>query len=179
MSRHLKKISEEILHENPWWTYKHDKYEKPNGEIGDYFYGDTPGMSLIVPALPDGRLVLTSQHRYLQDKQSIEFPGGGIKKGQKPLEAAKSELLEETGFSVSNISEVGVFYDLKGLFKHESHVFLAYVTNQVTQHLDDTEDIDIIYRTPEDFEKMIKNNEIWDAETMAAWTLVRDHFIKN
>lgn len=178
MPKHLKKISEETLHENPWWKYKHDTYEKPNGQVGDYFYGDTPGMALIIPVLPDGRLVLTLQHRYLQDKQSIEFPGGGIKENQSPIEAAKLELSEETGFISSDMIKIGTFYDLKGLFRHESHIFLAHVTNQSKQHLDDTEEIDILYRKPEDFEEMIKNNEIWDAETIAAWALVRSHFIK-
>ncbi|EKE07668.1 MAG: hypothetical protein ACD_18C00016G0002, partial [uncultured bacterium] len=149
MPKHLKKLSEETLHENPWWKYKHDTYEKPNGQVGDYFYGETPGMSMIVPVLPDGRIVLTLQHRYLEDKQSIEFPGGGIKGEQSPIEAAKEELFDETGFVVGDIVKVGVFVALNGLIKDTSHIFIAHVTNQDKQHLDDTEEIDILYRKPE------------------------------
>lgn len=178
MPKHLEKISEETLHENPWWKYKHDTYEKPNGQVGDYFYGETPGgCSMIVPVLPDGKLVLTLQHRYLKDKQSIEFPAGGVKLGQLPIDAAKNELFEETGFVSDDIVKVGVFSSLNGLFRDECHVFIAHVTNQGEQHLDDTEEIDVLYRKPEDLEEMIRNNEIWDGMTIATWALVRHHLM--
>ena len=106
MPKHLKKFSEEIIHKNPWWTYKHDKYEKPNGEEGDYYYGETLGNAMIVPVLDDGRLVLTLQQRYLREKQSIEFPCGGLIEGQTFLEVAKRELLEETGYIADEFPEL-------------------------------------------------------------------------
>jgi len=177
MPKHLKKLSEEILHENGWWRYKHDRYEKPNGKEGDYYYGETHGVVMIVPVLEDGRIVLTLQHRYLIDKQSIEFPAGGIKPGVTAPEAASQELLEETGCVAREMIKMGTFEPSNGFVKDECHVFLAYIASQGQQHLDDTEEIELLYRRPEEIDEMIKKNEIWDGQTMATWALTYYHFL--
>ena len=177
MPKHLKKISEEVICKNPWWEHKHDTYEKPNGEIGDYYYGETLGNAMIIPVLNDGRIVLILQHRYLGEKQSIEFPCGGAKSGQTALETAKNELLEETGCVADEYIKIGEFEGLNGLFKDRSSVFLAYVEEQHAQQLDETEEIEVIYRRPDEIDRMIRKNEIWDGQTMAAWAMVHHHFL--
>lgn len=176
MPRHLRKISEEVLHENPWWRYKHDIYEKPNGIEGDYFYGQTNGVVMMVPILPDGRIVLTLQHRYLCDKQSIEFPAGGIGIDKSPSQAAVRELLEETGCIPKEMIKVGEFEPSNGLIRDTCHVFIVYVASQVSQELDETEEIELMYRFPDEVDEMIRKNEIWDGETMATWALVQHYF---
>jgi len=178
MPKRLKKLSEEVLHENKWWKLKHDTYEQPNGEVGNYYYGETPGMVIIIPILPDGRIVLTLQHRYLQDKQSIEFPAGGRLEGASPMDAARIELKEETGFTAEEYIKVGVFEPSNGFTKDTADVFLAHVGAAGVPEPDPTEEIELLYRRGEDVEGMIRNNEIWDGTTMAAWALVRHHFIK-
>lgn len=169
--RHLKKVSEEVLHTNPWWKYKHDTYQKPNGQIGDYFYGETPGMVIVIPLLRDGRLVLTLQYRYLEDKQSVEFPGGGMKEDEESIVAAARELRGETGFEAEEFVHLGTFASTNGMLKDTSHVFLARVANQGVSIPDDTEEIAVLYRWPREFEEMIRRKEIWDGQTLAAWVL--------
>ena len=89
----IQKKSEEIIHNNPFWVYKHDTFQYPDGRTGEYYYGEDRGMVMIVPMLPDGRLVLIKQWRYLLQKNSIEFPGGGIRVDESPDQSAKRELL--------------------------------------------------------------------------------------
>lgn len=178
--KHLKKISEEVLHKNPWWVYKHDTYEKPNGEIGDYFYGeneDSDGGVLVVPVLPDNRLLLILQQRYLQEKQSIEFPRGTISSNEIPKEAASRELLEETGYQIDELIKVGEFQGNNSRLKNVTHVFLAYVSEGAGQKLDDSEEIEILYRRPDEVGDMVVKNEIWDGQTLAAWAMVHHHFL--
>lgn len=177
MNKHLKKISEEILQENPWWKYKHDVYEKPNGESSDYFYGETPGFVMIVPVLEDGRLVLIRQYRYLEDKECIGFPGDGIKQGVAPLEAAKMELAEETGYVAQEFIKIGMFQPSPGFVKDLSHVFLAEVEELTQQNLDDTEQIEVLLRRPDEVDEMVRKNEIWDGQTLAAWAMVHHEFL--
>ncbi len=177
MTKRLKKISEEVVHQNPWWTYKHDKYQKPNGEEGDYYYGETNGNAMVVPVTEDEKLVLVLQQRYINDKQSIEFPCGGIVDGKTPLETAKNELLEETGYIADEYIKIGEFEGLNGVFKDTCHVFLAYVVEQGEQKLDDTEDIEVLHRRPDEFDEMIRKNEIWDGQTLASWAMVHHHFL--
>lgn len=179
MPKHLKKISEETLFENPWWTYKHDKYEMPNGKVGDYYYGETGGAVIVIPVLDDGRIVLTLQHRYLMDKQSIEFPGGAMNVDETTLDASMRELKEETGClaDVDNFIKIGEFESCNGLVKERMHVYIAEVHAQIAPHQDDTEDIEILYRRPDEIDEMIRKNEIWCGQTMAAWALAYHHFL--
>lgn len=177
MPKHLKKISEEIIHENPWWQYKHDKYEMPNGQAGEYYYGETSGMVIVVPILDDERIILTLQYRYLEQRESIEFPGGGIGSEADVLESARQELLEETGCIADEFIKVGTFQSSSGLLRDKSHVFLAYIQECGVQQTDDSEEIEIMYRRPEEIDEMIRRNDIWDGQTMAAWALVHHNFL--
>jgi len=178
MPKHLKKISEEVLHKNPWWEYKHDKYEMPNGEVGDYYYGDKKGTVLTIPYnKKDESLVLTLQYRYLMHKQSIEFPGGSILDDLTTLDSAKQELYEETGWVAEEWIKIGEFEPTNGLFNDTVHVFLAYVTEQHSQQLDPSEDIEVLYRRVDEVERMIRTNEIWCGQTIAAWMLT-SHYLK-
>mgnify|MGYP001160652464 FL=1 len=179
MPRHLKKISEETLHQNPWWTYKHDKYQLPNGQIGDYYYGETEGSVIMIPILNDGRIVLTLQHRYLMDKQSIEFPCGAINQGESSLNASMRELKEETGClaDIDNFIKIGEFESSNGLIKERMHVYIVEVHTQIAPSQDETEDIEVLYRRPDEIDEMIYKNEIWCGQTMAAWALAYRHFL--
>jgi len=180
MPKRLKKISEETIQVNPWWVYKHDVFEKPNGQLGDYYYAETGGGVKVIPILPDGRIVMILQHRYLEDKQSIEFPSGGIEKGMDAGETARAELLEETGYLADEIIKIGTFQPDNGLIKNLIHVFIAQVSGEPkSQVLNDTEEIDVMYRRPDEIDDMIKRNDIWDGITIAAWTMSRYNLKNN
>lgn len=176
------KESTEIIHSNPWWQYKHDKYLLPNGQEGDYYYGETPGSgcAMIIPVFDDGRLLLTTQYRYLRDRKSVEFPCGGLLSTEEsPAEAAARELLEETGYGSSDFIKIGIFDALNGLFKDTTHVFVARELIQLNlPSLDETEDIEVICRRLDEFDEMVKRGEIWDGQTLAAWALARDYLFK-
>lgn len=174
MPKRLKKLSEEVLCENHWFLYKHDVYEKPDGTPGDYFYSESLGMVKVIPFFPDGRLVLILQHRYLQDKQSIEFPAGGIDDGETPSESAIRELREETGYGADELIKIGTFEPSNGISKNEAHVFIARIFDaQGEQELEQTEEIEVLIRRPDELEEMIARGDIWDGPTIVAWMLSR------
>ena len=179
MPKRLKKLSEEVLHTNPWCVYKHDTYELPDGSEGNYYYVESTGFVKIVPVLPDGRIVLTLQHRYLQDKQSIEFPAGGIGEEETPGAAAAREILEETGYTAEELSKVGTFEPSNSKTKSEAHIYIAQLDEeQGDQQLDPTEDIEILYRRPDELDDMIRRGDIWDGPTLAVWAMVRHRFLE-
>lgn len=160
-----------MIQENPWWQYWHDAYEKSSGEIGHYYYGKTWGSVVIIPVLPDGRIVMIQQYRYLFDRQSIEFPAGGRKKNEPAEEAARRELLEETGFPADEMIKISSFQPLNGFIDDDCHVFIARVSEDGVQHLEETEEIEVIERRPDEIDAMIQNQDIWDGTTLAAWAM--------
>ncbi|MDO8509749.1 MAG: NUDIX hydrolase [bacterium] len=182
MTKHFKKMSEEIIHQNPWWEYKHDVFEYPDGEQSDYYYGQNHGSVMVIPMLDDGRLVLVSQYRYLRGKINIEFPRGGIGEGEPPQTGAERELIEETGYKSSNYIKVGSFDSLPGIFKDTTHVFFADELNQTSVPTPDKSEalsgMQILYRRPDEFEDMIRRGEIWDGQTLAAWAMARDRVMQ-
>ncbi|TAN33835.1 NUDIX hydrolase [Patescibacteria group bacterium] len=172
-------ISSEIIHENPWWKYKHDKYSLANGVKGDYYFGESNGNVMVLPLLDDGRLTLTRQYRYLRDKPSVEFPGGGVRADESPTEAAKRELLEETGYVAEELNLIAEFEGLNGLFKDHTSLFLATgLTLTPNVKPDDSEIMEVFYRRPDEFDEMLKNNEIWCGQTLAAWAIARDRIMQ-
>lgn len=173
--KRLKTISEEIMFENQWHKYKHDVFEKPNGERGDYYYMETPGAVVIVPMLDDGRIVMIREYYYLLDKQTKAFPCGGIEPGQNMVEAARAELYQETGCISDEFVHLGSFEPSAGSIKDETHVYLAYVAEVADQHLDDTEQIEVIYRRAHEVEEMILKNDVCSGQSIAAWMMARNH----
>lgn len=171
------KLSEEIIHKNPWWTYKHDKFKLPNGKEGDYYYMHSFGGIIMVPVLDDGRIIMVRQYRYLFDRDCIEFPAGGVKEGQTFEEAGRAELEEETGHNGS-LKLVGEFAPFVGFSKELLRVFLVTDLEKTESHPEETEGIEVLFRTPEEIDKMVETNEIWGGETMAAWAMVRKYLKK-
>lgn len=172
-----KKLSEEILLRNPWWVYKRDVFELGSGKQGEYHYVSTDGASLVIPVRDDGRLVLVRQYRYLGNRESVEFPCGGVKHGKGYEVTAREELAEEAGLAADRWETLGEFNPYNGVTSEICRVFLARGLREVPQHPDATEEFEQCLLTPAELENQIHSGTIWDGMTLAAWALTRSHFL--
>ena len=77
---------------------KSDVVRLPDGSNATREYIVHPGAALIIPVLPDGRLLMERQFRYPIGRVLIEFPAGKLDPGEEMLVTAQRELLEETGY---------------------------------------------------------------------------------
>lgn len=176
----IKKLSSEIVHKNPFWEYVRDQFSLPDGKKDNYYYARTNGNVILIPVLDDGRLVLVRQYRYLEEKYSVEFPGGGIHKDESVMEAANREFLEEAGYKTDNLIKLGTFEPCVGLVKDISHIFIANELTEIQQPKSEgIEYTEVILRRVDEFENMIKQGEIWSGQALAAWALARDLLSKN
>lgn len=176
------KISEETIHKNPWWTYKHDKYVLPGGEEGDYYYVNISPGSIIIPILEEQnktKIIMIKQFRYLFKDYSIEFPMGGKKESQTQEECASAELEEETGYRANKIEFIGKFFPIAGFSNDVSNIFIARDLIKTETHFDETEEIEILIKTPEEIDDLMKNGKISSGQMMAAWMFVRNKIINN
>jgi len=170
-----KVISRSVAFKNPWWRYCLDHIELPSGKLWEYHYVLTYGSSMVVPVMEDGKLLLVQQYRYTGNRDSIEFPCGGLKEGETHDEAAKNELLEETGFLPGRIEAVGSFNPCNGLLNEICRVYIARDLTYVGARPDDTETLEPVRFTIEEMEKFIRSGEIWDGMSIAAWAIARPH----
>ena len=171
MLKILKKISGSVKFTNKWWDYVIDKYFLPNGKEGEYHYVHTPGSVFIIPVCDDGKIIMIRQYRYLNDRVSLELPGGGIKTGLSKEECAHNELIEETGFD-GELEYVGFFNPYSGITDELCHVFIARKLLPSKKSLpDESEEIEVLHLTRVEVESKIQSNEIFNGMTMASWAL--------
>ncbi len=173
-----KKLTSKIIYKNPWWNYYLDSFQIPNGVKGEYHYVHTEGSSMIVPVMDDGRIVLVNQYRYLRDRESIEFPCGGVKPGHTYDEMARLELEEETGYIAQSWIMGGEFNPFNGVTDEMCRVFIARNLSYVKAKPEATEEFEIVCVAPDELEAMMARGEIWDGMTLAAWLLVRKQFLR-
>jgi ADP-ribose pyrophosphatase len=169
-----KTLASEVLHQNPWWRYRRDELETEPGKRGEYYYASTFGSAMVIPITAQGEIVLVEQYRYLLDKTSLEFPGGGVAQDEPPLEAAQRELAEECGCA-GQLAPIGTFSPWNGVTDEICHVYLADpVVPDLSGACPDATESFIIHRlTQAEFEAQIARGSIWDGMTLAAFALYR------
>ncbi len=171
MLQKLKKILSKVVFENNWWRYKIDEYTLPDGSSGEYHYVQTTGSTMIIPQLNETTFVLTRQYRYLNGRISLEFPGGGIKKGLTAEQNAKEELEEEAGYAAERMKELGEFNPFNGVTDEICKVFLAEDLSFIGAKPEQSEEFEIIKMTSDEIEEKIKTGELWDGMSLASWSL--------
>ncbi len=163
----------EVVYRNPWWTYKRDTFEIPDGVTGVYHYVHTNGSSMIVPVTDAGRIVLVRQYRYLCDRESLEFPAGSVKEGSTYLRTAAEELAEETGCRAERLEEVGAFNPYNGVTDEMCRVYVGTGLQPTEARPDETEEFERVLLAPWEVEQRIADGTIWDGMTLASWMLAR------
>lgn len=170
-----KRLSDIVLLKNPWWIYKKDETLLPSGKHGEYHYVHTNGASIVVPVLNDGRVVLVNQYRYLNDKESLELPCGGVKDGFTYEETAVDQLEEETGFIAYDWKLIGEFNPYNGVTDEICRVFTAKDLTEVPSKPDETEEFEKIFLMPQEIDALIAKGTIWDGMTIAGWAITKYH----
>mgnify|MGYP000883478108 CR=1 FL=1 len=165
------KRDEETLFRNPWWSYKRDRVTLPSGADGEYHYVQTPGSVMIIPVDEEGRFVLVRQYRYLNRRESLEFPAGGIKTGQQADAAARAELREEAGLEAASLENIGEFNPFNGVADELCTVYVARGLRPVEAVPDHTEEFEVLRLQPAEVVAAVADGSLWDGMTLAAWAL--------
>jgi ADP-ribose pyrophosphatase len=146
-----------------------DKVRLPDGNEATREYVKHPGAVIVIPVLDDGRLVFERQFRYPVGRVLTELPAGKIDPGEPAENAARRELLEETGFTAKTWRRLGSMHPCVGYSDEAIEIFLAQeLEHSGGQNLDHEEFIDILELTREEAEAAIGNGEITDAKTIVA-----------
>lgn len=175
MLKRLRRLSTELLHKNPWWEYRRDEYLHPNEEKGEFFYVHTLGSVFVIPVLNDGRFVLLRQFRYLNQIESLEFVGGGMKPGCEYEGMAREELREEAGYEAGVLTPIGWFNPMNGASDERCYVFVARQLTPVGSRPESSEEFEPVLVTSDELGGLIRSGEIWDGMTLAAYALYKQH----
>ena len=115
-----------ILRREPWIEVFEEHIRLPDGRLVDDFYSiRLPDFVVVAPVTEDGRLVLVRHYRHGPRRVTHSLPSGFIEGAESPGEAAKRELLEETGYAAGEWSALGSYVVDGNRRCGLEHVFLA------------------------------------------------------
>ena len=159
-------INSRLLHEGRHFSFLQDEVELPNGLKTYRDIVRHPGAVAIVPVLPDGRIVLVRQYRYAAGKPLLEIPAGTLEEGEDPLECARRELKEETGYEGSELTAILNCYMAPGYSNEVIHFFEAGGLREVGISPEEDESIEVEVYEIGEITRMIEENIIEDAKTI-------------
>ena len=159
---------------NPWWSYRKFEFAMADGKRGEYHGVHSEGSAMIVPVDDAGRILMVNQYRYLNDRESLEFPCGSVKPGSNYEATAALELAEETGSKASSLLRAAEFNPCNGVTDEICRVYVARGLSPAPAPKDPTEEFELHALKPGDVDSRIASGEIWDWMTLAAWSIVRN-----
>jgi len=128
----------------------------------------------VIPLLDDGRCVLVRQYRYPLQKVLLEWPAGKLEAGEKTLDCAKRELLEETGYTAAEWAYGGKIHNAAAYSSESIWLWFARGLVAGATQPDVGEFVETVLMTPAGLEALSDRDELPDVKTQVglAW-LVR------
>ena len=153
----------EKLIDTHWVKVRRDAVELPNRQAIEDFYAITINDAAAIVALDDaGNIILKKEYRYCYDRDLIEVPAGTFEEGETDgLSVAKRELLEETGYISEDWKYLGATVESSAKLTNYMHIYFANHCRKVSgQHLDATEELDVLLVPLGQAVEMVMDNEI-------------------
>jgi len=162
-------VSEKNIYDNPWISLTEYDVINPSGNPG--IYGKVHYKNRAIGVLPldeNMNTYLVGQYRFVLDQYSWEMPEGGGDLNDEPINAAKRELLEETGLKANKWTELIRMHLSNSVSDELSIIYVAQDLQQFEPEPEDTEQL-VINKVPfQEVYQMVCRGEITDAMTVAA-----------
>jgi 8-oxo-dGTP pyrophosphatase MutT (NUDIX family) len=150
------------IHKGPWATMRVDKCEMPDGRIVDEYYVlEYPNWVNAVAITEDNKVLMVTQYRHAANIVSLEIPGGVIDGDEKPEDAMRRELLEETGYQFDTMEPLCTIYANPSTANNHTYCYLARGGKKVQeQSLDEHEELIVEEYTIAEVKQLLADNKI-------------------
>ena len=170
----IHRVASREVYRNNWLTLREDDIRRPDGSAGIYAVIDKPTYALVIPRDGD-RFHLVEQFRYPLGMRRWEFPQGTApgQEDLEPIALANRELREETGLRAASMELLGTLDVAPGMSSQRGRVFLATgITEGEPDREHEEQDMHSGWFSRVELERMIRDGDITDAQSLAAWTLL-------
>jgi ADP-ribose pyrophosphatase len=124
------------------------------------------GSAVMMPVDDKNRVMLVKQYRLPASQFLWELPAGKTDEGENVLQAAKRELIEETGLRAKKWKKLVSFFPSPGYVEEKMTIFLATELTQGDSQPMEDERIETKWFTKKEIRKLLESNKILDAKTM-------------
>lgn len=164
-------LHERILSEEPAW---HGKFldvrsaqvELPSGRVTGRDLVRHPGASAVVALTETGKIVLVRQYRTAIDRVTVEIPAGKLDPGEDPIDCARRELLEETGFKAARLRHLTTIATTPGFCDEVIHIYMATGLTFEGANPDDDEFVNVDLVPLSELIDAVLDGRIEDAKTV-------------
>ncbi len=127
-----------------------------------------PGAAVVLPLLADGRVVMIQNRREAVGLELLELPAGTLDEEEPPIECARRELTEETGYRAGRMEPLTDFYTSPGILTEHMHAFVATdLTSGETAH-EPTERIRVTPMAWEEVMRAVAEHRVKDGKSLTA-----------
>lgn len=161
-----KTLSQELVFKGRHIQVRVDRIEDAEGKVSTLEIVVHPGAVCVVPILDNGDIVLVRQYRHAAGVQLLELCAGGLNPGEDPLDAARRELEEETGYLASRLQERARFWTTPGFTTEFMYLYEAsgLVKTQPSPDEDEVIEVEVVSRN--EALRMIDDGRIQDAKSI-------------
>lgn len=134
-----------------------------SGVQRSYFYLASPVEAVATVGLTaNGEIILTRQYRHPIRQVIYDLPAGRLNPGESPLDGARREFEEETGYFPNHIEKLGYYNQFPGTLRAATNLFFARDLSPTHQHLDEGEELEIVLLPVRQVLEMVLNDQMID-----------------
>ena len=160
-------LHSKIIYQGPVFGVRRDEVLEPTGVHATREVITHPGSVVVLPVLPDRRVVLIRQYRHATRQFLWELVAGRMERGENPRRAAARELIEETGYRAKRFKVFLDVFPTPGFLEERMYILLAEGLALGEAEPEEDEKITVKAFTTGELEKMIRQGKLRDAKSIA------------
>lgn len=173
-----KVLSSDLIFQGRVFALKRDRVAEPSGIEATREIIEHPGSVVVLPALPGGKIVLISQYRHAAGQYLWEIVAGHKEPNEDPVEGARRELLEETGYTAKRITRMLEVFPSPGLLSERMDIFLAEGLTEGKARPEEDEKITKKIVTLREAKDWIRTGKIRDSKSVAGILFYDEFFAR-
>jgi len=160
-------LKREVIYEGKAFGVRRDELIEPSGVRTVREVVTHPGSVVVLPVLPDGKIVLVRQYRHATGGYLWELVAGRMEPGEDPKTGAARELIDETGYRGRKFTVFLDVFPTPGFLEERMYLLLAEGLTAGKAEPEEDEKLTVRTYTISQLERMIRSGELRDAKSIA------------